>query len=87
MGRHAKKKKSTGLIRALDRAFKLSQEAVNPLVCWKLEQFGVEYSAEEKTELHQAQMLFEQAKKKVSAIYEVKIGKAIVSEIKMGDWR
>lgn len=55
--------------------------------CIRTEKAGVEYSPEERTRVHLARSKLYEAKTEFVAVWEVKIGKAVVHDILIGEWK
>lgn len=80
MAKH-KKKKSDVLTQNLKSAFRYSKLATRPLECWRLNQTTkLEYTVEQKQDLHKASQLYRDAQAIVKKVYAEMIGKLVVEE-------
>ncbi len=87
MARHAKKKKSRALISMLSKALRNARDAEEPLYCWRIKEIGMDYSEAQRATMNEAQNDLYNAVNKAKSVYAELIGKAVVEEIAIGDWK
>jgi hypothetical protein len=80
-----RRKPSDRLIEKYRTVYRLGAMLSATLYCRRMKQdCGVDWSDEEKQILHAADRSFDAAQDQVRKIFETRIGRAIVSEIRMG---